>query len=76
MIIVKRYKRIIYYCYSCSFFFIQFEEFIQDHNKELTRSAVGNRKASDVFLHLIALARRQSEVTLNKVLEKASNSIK
>jgi hypothetical protein len=57
-------------------FFIKFDEFIQDHNKELTRSSVGNRTASDAFLHLIALARRQNEVTLNKALEKASNSIK
>jgi hypothetical protein len=56
--------------------FIQFDEFIRDHNKELTRSAIGKRTASNVFLHLIALARRQNELTLNKALEKASNSIK
>lgn len=58
------------------FLSIQFEEFIQDYSKELSRLTVGNRTASDVFLHLIALTRRQSEATLNKVLEKASKLIK
>lgn len=57
-------------------FCFKFDEFIKDYNKELARSLVGNRTASDTFLHLIALVRRQSEVVLAKTLEKASNSIR
>ncbi|CAF0809330.1 unnamed protein product [Rotaria sp. Silwood1] len=62
--------------HPCDDYCEKFDEFIEDHSKELTRSNVGNRVASDVFLHLIALTRRQSESTLNKVLEKASKTIK
>ncbi|CAF3398119.1 unnamed protein product [Rotaria socialis] len=62
--------------HPCDDYCERYEEFIQDHSKDLSRIAVGNRTASDVFLHLIALTKRQGEPMLNKVLEKASKTIK
>ncbi|CAF0733698.1 unnamed protein product [Adineta steineri] len=62
--------------HPCDEYCEKFEEFIRDYNKKLARSVIGDRSASDVFLHLIALVKRQSETTLTKVLDKASNSIK
>ncbi|UJR36604.1 hypothetical protein I4U23_029324 [Adineta vaga] len=62
--------------HPCDEYCEKFDVFIQDHQKQLTRSVVGDRHASNTFLHLIALTRRQSEVTLSKILDKASNSIR
>ncbi|CAF4259222.1 unnamed protein product, partial [Adineta steineri] len=62
--------------HPCDEYCEKFEEFIRDYNKKLARSVIGDRSASDVFLHLIALVKRQSETTLTKVLDKALNSIK
>ncbi|CAF0805543.1 unnamed protein product [Adineta ricciae] len=62
--------------HPCDEYCEKFDVFIRDHEKQLMRSVVGDRHASNTFLHLIALTRRQSEVTLSKILDKAANSIR
>ncbi|CAF0977925.1 unnamed protein product [Adineta ricciae] len=62
--------------HPCDEYCEKFDVFIRDHEKQLMRAVVGDRHASNTFLHLIALTRRQSEVTLSKILDKAANSIR